>query len=156
VETFLDFSLPAAVVLQAAAGRILPSAGLAASEGAGQITPSRVARMTQEENPAMAATAQAESQLRFLFQQGVQDNVVLPHQFPDRRVATVPVPAELEMFLDFDYQKPRDWLTIETEISHTPLFYPLGHFGDPGETKALIYSRDTSQKLSKICRLPTE
>jgi hypothetical protein len=40
------------------------------------------------------------------------------------------------MLLDFDYQKPRVWLTIEIEISKlTPLFYPLGHSGDPREDK---------------------
>ena len=125
VQMFLGFPLPAAVVLHAAASGILPAVGLPASEGTGQIAPMRVTGMGQKENPAMPATAHIPPQAGFLSQQGAQDNVVLPHQFPDGRTATIPVRTELELLLDFNYQKPRDWLTMET-LQYTPFVLPSG------------------------------
>src|SRR5207302_5065122 len=100
----------------------------------------RVSGMGQKENPAMPATAHIRSQAGFLSQQGAQDNVVLPHQFPDGRTATIPVRTELELLLDFNYQKPRDWLTMET-LQYTPFVLPLWVTSvTRGKTKASLVS----------------
>ncbi|PYS55328.1 MAG: hypothetical protein DMF76_26100 [Acidobacteria bacterium] len=125
MQTFLGFPLRAAVVRHAAASGILPAVGLPASEGTGQIASMGIPRVCQKENPAMPATAHIPPQAGFLSQQGAQDNVVLPHQFPNGRTATIPVRTELEMLLDFNYQKPRDWLTMET-LQYTPFVLPSG------------------------------
>jgi hypothetical protein len=64
------FHLPfaAAVILCAPAGGILPSAHLPTSEGAAQIAPSCITGVSQKENPALPASAEAASQPGFYSQ----------------------------------------------------------------------------------------
>jgi len=67
--------------------------------------------MGQEENAAMAATGQGSQQARFGPKNGSQDEIVLQHESAYLALA-VPVPAELEMLLDFYGKKPRFSLMI--------------------------------------------
>ena len=72
---------------------------LSAAKGAAQISTASVSRVRGEEDAAMPAPGKERPQARFGSQDGPQDEIVLQDQVAYPRF-TVPVRAELEMFLE--------------------------------------------------------
>ena len=96
---------------------------LPAAKGAPQVPPPGITRMSQEENPAMPATAQTSPQMGSAAQHGPQQDVILLHQSTGFALA-VPIRTEVEMRLDLDYDKPRVSLIIRM-LFDMSLSYPI-------------------------------
>jgi hypothetical protein len=79
--------------------------------------------MAQKENPAMPATPQIAPQMGLAAQHGPQHDVILLHQSTGFALA-VPIRSEVEMRLDFDYDKPRVSL-IMLVLFDMSLSYPI-------------------------------
>ena len=141
VQLLFRFPLWARVVGRAAPSGRLSAMGLPAAKRTTEILAPSISRIRKKVDPTMPAAGPIEPQMGFLPEQRAQDDVVLPDQSPNIFVATVPLRAELEVFLDFNYQKPRVWLMIET-LHCTPLSYPLDTSVTRGRTRDSVYSRD--------------
>lgn len=95
---------------------------LSAPEWAPQVAPPGVAWMRQKKDPAMSAARHPRTHLRPRSQDRPQHHVVLLHENCNLALA-VPIPTELEVFLNFDYEKPSVSLTILMFL-HTVLVLP--------------------------------
>jgi hypothetical protein len=102
---------------------VLFAVRLSASEWTSQVAASRITRMGQKEYPAMHASTATSSQIRSPLQHGPQHDVVLLHQITDFTLA-VPIGTELEMLLDFRYNKPNVSLMM-LMLFDTSLSYPI-------------------------------
>ncbi len=102
----LAFTLGIAVVSGAALPRSLLAMGFPATEGAAQIPPPGIAGMSQKENPALPAPAQAGAQMRLGPQYRPQQHVILQYQ-GGYRAPAVPVRPELKMLRDPDCKRPK-------------------------------------------------
>ena len=93
---------------------LLLAVGLPAAEGATQLVPVvGVAWMSQKENPAMPAPAQAGSQPRLGPQNGTQEQIILQNQ-GDYATVAIPVRPKLKMLRNPDCKKPKLWLRMLT------------------------------------------
>jgi hypothetical protein len=110
---------------------------LAAAKGTTQVGAASVARMRQEEYPAMPAMLQATSQLGFRPQNGPQDRVIIQNQTANLLLA-IPRGAEREMALDFYCKKPRVSLTILIVLG-MPSSYSIGASVSSGGTGAALF-----------------
>jgi hypothetical protein len=111
------------VVGDATLDRTLPAMRLSASQWTPQVAPPGVTRMRQEENPAMPTPAQTSPQVGSRPQHRPQHHVILLHQSAHFALA-VPIGTELEMLLDFNYDKPSVSVIIRM-FSDTSLSYPI-------------------------------
>ena len=75
--------------------------GLPAAKGATQVMAVGIARVGQEENPALPAPGQAGAQERLGVQQRPQQHIILQHQGRYRALA-IPIGPELKMLRDPD------------------------------------------------------
>jgi hypothetical protein len=89
-----------------------------------QVPPPGVPGIGQKENPAMPATAQTAPQIRSAAQHGPQHDVILLHQTTGFAL-TVPIPADMELRLDLDNNKPKVSL-IMLVLFDMSLSYPIG------------------------------
>ena len=79
----------------------MPAVRCSAPKRTPQIPAPRVPGMGQEENPALAATAQTGPQMRVGTEDRAQLDVILPDQSADA-AAAIPIRDALKLLLDFD------------------------------------------------------
>jgi hypothetical protein len=106
-----ELALRLPVVGATAPRRFSLPVSLLAAKGTTQIPTPGIARIRDEEYPAMPAAAQPAASLRPLSQNRSQQPIILQHQASDRSLA-VPVRAKLKSLRDLDCKKPRLWLRI--------------------------------------------
>ena len=95
------FAFRSAVVGHAALSGISLPVHLAAPKGTAQIPAPGVPGMGQEENPALAATAQTGSQIGVGAEDRPQQDVIRPDQSADA-AAAIPIRDALKLLLDFE------------------------------------------------------
>lgn len=110
-QALFDLALRLPVVGHAAPGRLTLPVGLPAAEGTTQIPTPGIARIHEEENPAMPAATQAAASLRTLSENRAQQPIILQHPPGDRFLA-VPVRPKLKSLRDLYCKKPRLSLRI--------------------------------------------
>ena len=103
---FLALALGLAVEGGAALRRSLLAVGFPAAKGATQVMATGVARVGQEENPAVPAAGQAGSQVRLGVQHRSQQHIILQHQ-RGHRAPAIPIRPELKILRDPDCKKPK-------------------------------------------------
>ena len=96
----------------------------ATAEGTAQISPPRVARVGEKEDPAVPTARPAPAQLRLGPEHRPQHRVVREHQAAGRS-GSIPILDEPKMRCDLDCQKPRFWLWTPTKFKR-PLSYGNG------------------------------
>ena len=106
LDPFLEPALFASVILDTAPVGALLAVGLPAPKGTTQVFATGIARMSEKENSAMPASAQASSQVSFGSQNRSQHIIVFQHE-GSHLAASIPTGSELKMFGDLDCKKPK-------------------------------------------------
>jgi hypothetical protein len=110
-QALFDFTLRLLVVSDTAPGRLTLAVSFLATEGTTQVLAPGIARIRDEEYPAMPAATQTAASPRALSQNRSQQPIILQHQASHRSLA-VPVRAKLKSRRDLYCKKPRLWLRI--------------------------------------------
>jgi hypothetical protein len=77
-----------------------------AAKRTAEIPPAPISRVGDEQNPAMATARKAAPQVRFVPQNGPEDEIVGQDEIADRALA-VPCPGKLKMSLNFYSKKAK-------------------------------------------------
>ena len=144
MHLLLEVSFLGAVILLAALKRTPLTMRIFAPKSTTQIAAPGITRMGQEEDSAVSATGQASPQTRLGPQNGPQDEIVLQHDGAYFALA-VPIPAELEMFLDSYGKKPRFSLIILISFS-TSSSYPVDTHVSRGRTRIFSLGRSPANQ----------
>ncbi len=102
----LALSLGLAVESGTTLPRSLLAVSLPATEGTAQVVPTDIARVGQEENPAVPAPGQAGTQLRLGVQNRPQQHIIFLHQ-RGHRARAIPIRPKLKMLRDPNCKKPK-------------------------------------------------